>query len=67
MSSTFATNNRLVLFGDFGAYHIQEAGGLTVIRADELRLLNHQVVFLAFQRSDGALAEANAVRYLRTA
>jgi len=30
-------------------------------------VLNHQVVFLAFQRSDGNLIDTTAVRYLRTA
>ena len=67
MDSAFSTNKRLVLYGDFSAYHIQNAGDVAVIRADELRVLNHQVVFLAFQRSDGNLADANAIRYLRTA
>jgi len=30
-------------------------------------VLNHQVVFLAFQRSDGNLADVTSVRYLRLA
>jgi HK97 family phage major capsid protein len=67
MDSAFTTNKRLVLAGDFGAYHVRDAGAVTIMRADELRMLNGQVVFLAWQRSDGNLAEANAVRYLRTA
>lgn len=65
--STFVTNNRLVLYGDFGAYAIRDAGGVTVYRADELRILNGQVVFLAIQRSDGNLVDVTAVKHLRTA
>lgn len=67
MDSAFTTNKRLVLAGDFGAYFVRDAGPIQILRADELRMLNGQVVFLAWQRSDGNLAEANAVRYLRTA
>jgi HK97 family phage major capsid protein len=65
--SAFSTNKRLMLFGAFGGYHIRDAGAPVFIRADELRVLNHQVVFLAFQRSDGNLVDTTAVRYLRTA
>jgi HK97 family phage major capsid protein len=67
MSSTFSTNNRLVLFGDFSNYVIRDAGPVIFARADELRILNHQVVFLAFQRSDGDLIDTTSVKYLRTA
>lgn len=67
LDSAFSTNKRLMLFGSFGGYHIRDAGGPTILRADELRVLNHQVVFLAFQRSDGNLVDTTAVRYLRTA
>lgn len=65
--SALSTNKRLVLYGDFNAYKIRDAGAVQVLRADELRILNGQVVFLAFQRSDGNLADTTAVRYLRTA
>jgi len=67
MDSAFSTNKRLVLYGDFNAYKIRDAGAPQFYRADELRLLNGQVVFLVFQRSDGNLVDATAVRYLRTA
>ncbi len=36
-------------------------------RADELRVLNHEVVFLAFQRADGDLPDTTAIKYLRNA
>jgi HK97 family phage major capsid protein len=67
MDSALSTNKRLVLYGDFNAYKIRDAGAVEVRRADELRMLNGQVVFLAFQRSDGNLIDNTAVKYLRTA
>jgi HK97 family phage major capsid protein len=67
MDSALTTNKRLLLFGDFGSYVIQDAGAPMFIRADELRVLNHQSVFLAMQRSDGNLVDTAAVKYLRTA
>lgn len=67
MSSTFSTNNRLIIYGDFSNYVIRDAGGPIFARADELRILNHQVVFLAFQRSDGNLIDTTSVKYLRSA
>jgi HK97 family phage major capsid protein len=62
-----ATAQRVVVYGDFAAYKVRDAGAVEVRRADELRILNGQVVFLAIQRSDGNLADVTAVRYLRTA
>lgn len=67
MDSAFTTAKRLVLFGDFNAYKIRDAMGTQFYRADELRLLNGQVVFLAITRSDGNLVDTTAVRYLRLA
>jgi len=65
--SALTTAKRLVLYGDFNAYKIRDAGAVQVYRADELRILNGQVVFLAIQRSDGNLADTTAVKYLRLA
>jgi HK97 family phage major capsid protein len=67
MDSALTTNKRLVLFGDYSTYYIRDAGGVTILRSDEVRILNHQSVFLAFQRSDGNLLNTAAVKYLRTA
>jgi HK97 family phage major capsid protein len=67
MDSALSTNKRLALFGAFSAYYVRDAGQVEVLRADELRVLNHQVVFLAFRRSDGDLIDTGAVKYLRTA
>lgn len=65
--ATFATNKRLVLFGDFSKYVVRNAGPLQVLRSDDLYILNHQSVFLGVQRSDGNLIDTTAVKYLRTA
>lgn len=65
--SAFSTNKRLVLFGDFSKYVVRNAGAVEILRSDDLYILNHQVVFLGFQRSDGNLIDTTAVKYLRTA
>ena len=67
LDSPVSTAKRPVLYGDFSQYVIRDTSDVIFIRADELRVLNHQVVFLAFQRSDGNLPNVNAVKYLRTA
>ena len=67
MDQPTATAKRVVLYGDFSNYVIRDTSDVIFIRADELRVLNHQVVFLAFQRSDGNLPNVNSVKYLRTA
>lgn len=65
--SSFATNKRLVLYGDFSKYAVRNAGAVEILRSDDLYILSHQVVFLGFQRSDGNLIDTTAVKYLRTA
>lgn len=67
LDSALTTAKRLVLYGDYSQYVIRDTSDVIFIRADELRVLNHQVVFLAFQRSDGNLPNTAAVRYLRLA
>lgn len=66
MDQVGAANKRVALFGDFSAYWVRDAGPVVLIRADELFVLNHQVAFLGFQRSDGNLTDTAAVKYLRT-
>lgn len=62
-----AATKRVVLYGDYKNYVIRDSTDVIFIRADELRVLNHQVVFLAFQRSDGTLLNTAAVKHLLTA
>lgn len=52
---------------DFRSYWIQDDGPPILVRADELRLLTGESVFVAFRRSDGGLVNTAAVKYLRTA
>lgn len=66
MDQPTATAKRVVLFGDLSNYLIRDTSDVIFIRSDELRVLNHQTVFLAFQRSDGNLPNVNSVKYLRT-
>jgi len=67
MPATLATGNKAVLYGDFSAYHVRDAGPPIFLRADEIRMLNGQVVFMSYHRSDGALVDTGAVKYLRLA
>jgi HK97 family phage major capsid protein len=67
MSGVLATGNRVVVFGDFKSYWVQDAGPAILRRAEELRLLTNETVFVAFRRTDGNLANVNAVKYLRLA
>lgn len=67
MDSALTTAKKVALFGEFSNYLVRDAGPLIILRADELRILNHQSVFVAFQRSDGNLPVTSSVRYLRLA
>jgi HK97 family phage major capsid protein len=67
LDSPTATNKRAVLYGDYRNYIIRDSTDVIFIRSDELRVLNHQVVFLSFQRSDGNLPNTSSIKYLRTA
>jgi len=67
MSAALTTGQKLILFGEISQYKVRDAGSVIFLRADELRMLNHQVVFAAFQRSDGNLPVTSAVRHLKLA
>jgi HK97 family phage major capsid protein len=67
MASTQTTDAKIMLYGDLSAYHVQNAGPPVFVRADELRVLTLQVVFLAYQRSDGDLVDTTAVKVLKNA
>lgn len=67
MDSALTTAKKLLLFGELGQYLVRDAGPLVILRADELRILNHQSVFVCFQRSDGNLPATTAIRYLKLA
>jgi HK97 family phage major capsid protein len=67
LDTAVSTAKRPVLYGSYKHYTIRDTSDVIFIRADELSVLNHQVVFLAFQRSDGNLPNVNSIKYLRTA
>lgn len=67
MDSALTTGKKLICFGLFKNYLIRDAGPLLLLRADELKILNHQVVFLAMQRSDGNLIDTTSSKYLQLA
>lgn len=69
MDSAFTTGKKLVCFGNWGpqgtqAYVVRNAGAVRFVRADELKVLEHQVVFEASQRCDGNLVDATAAQLL---
>ena len=53
-----ATGNITVEFGDFFHYKIRDVVGVTLLRLEEIRARNLQVVFLAFARHDAAYINA---------
>lgn len=64
---TLAQSSKSVLFGDIrAAYVIRIVKGLTVLRLVERYADYLQVGFLGFERADGTLQDANAVRVLQT-
>jgi HK97 family phage major capsid protein len=67
MDSAFTTAKKLIAFGYLPAYTIRDAGQPTFIRLNELYAANGQTGFMVWQRSDGNLLDATAVKYLRLA
>lgn len=64
---TLATSSKSVLFGNIRqAYVIRTVQDLTTMRLTERYADFLQVGFLAFQRADGTMQDANAVRVLQT-
>lgn len=61
-----APSAKPMLFGDFGNYFVRRVAGVRVLRLTERYADFNQVGFLAFQRWDGALADAGThpVKYL---
>lgn len=66
MSATFTTGQKLMLFGNFNqALVIRDAGAVRFIRSDERYVLEHQVAFLAWQRSSSEVVDTTAVKHLK--
>lgn len=65
MDSAFTTGKKLVLFGDFSKYVVRLAGGFNVNRLEERYADELVVGFLGWQRADGELLNANAIKLLK--
>ncbi len=65
--ATVAQNSKSLLFGNIRqAYVIRVVKGLTVLRLTERYADYLQVGFLGFERADGTMQDANAVRVFQT-
>lgn len=62
-----AANAKVVVFGDFSYYWIADRQGRVFQRLNELYATNGQVGFRAYQRVDGKLTLAEAVKVLQMA
>ncbi len=62
--ASIATGNKSVLFGDFSKYIIRLAGNTTMLTLRERYADYLHVGFIAYQRADGELLSANAVKHL---
>jgi len=68
MDSALTTGKKLLAFGNLGlAYVLRDAGTVRFVRADELYVLTHQVMFEASQRSDGNVIDSTAIKVLALA
>jgi len=69
MSSTFATAEKLVLFGDFSKYIIRDVADVRLVVLRERYADLDQIAYDAFLRSDGQLLDAGTdpIKYLRLA
>ena len=55
-----------VAYGDFKKFLIRDVTGVEVLRSDQLNMLKNQITYLGFMRTDSALIDTGAVKYLRT-
>jgi HK97 family phage major capsid protein len=58
------TATKSLYFGDMSKYKVRRIGGVNMSRNDTLYWENRSVGFRAFQRIDGNLVNANAIKYL---
>lgn len=58
------TATKSLYFGDFSKYKVRRIGGIQMSRNDMLYWAERSVGFRAFQRIDGNLVNANAIKYL---
>lgn len=58
MSAALTTGQKLVLFGNMSKFKIRDAGGLRIVRLNELLADTDQVGFICYQRMDSRLMTA---------
>jgi HK97 family phage major capsid protein len=61
-----ATNSHSAIYGDFSKFLIRDVTGVEVLRSDQLNMLSNQVTYVGFMRTDSALLDTGAVKYIRT-
>jgi len=57
------TNAKSLLFGDMSSFHVRVQGGIEISRSDEVYFTSDEVGFRARILVDGALGQADAVKY----
>lgn len=71
MDSALTTGKKLIGIGNWspalGSYVVRNAGAVRFVRADELKVLEHQIVFEASQRYDSNMIDATAFKFLQLA
>jgi HK97 family phage major capsid protein len=55
-----------IIFGNFKKYIVRDVLGITAVRFNELYMVNHQIGFAAFLRTDGKLLQPKAFVYGNT-
>lgn len=53
-------------YGDFSKFVIRDVTGIEVLRSEQLNMLKNAVTYVGFMRTDSALVDTSAVKYLRT-
>ena len=64
MDSSIASTKKTILFGAFANYAIRDVSGIVVARSGERYFEYDQTVFVAYQRTDAKVLQANAFRVL---
>jgi len=55
-----------VAYGDFSKFVIRDVTGIEVLRSEQLNMLKNAITYVGFMRTDSALVDTSAVKYLRT-
>ena len=61
-----AIDSHSICYGDFSKFVIRDVTGIEVLRSDQLNILKNLITYVGFMRTDSALVDTSAVKYLRT-